>query len=47
MENVGFNGTTVCQMLSSFLQVSVPYEVKMSGSGQSGFTDFEYDISGT
>ena len=32
-------------LLISFPRVSVPYEAKESGSGQSGCADFEYDIS--
>jgi len=32
-------------LLSSFLLVSVPYGAKQGRSGQSGFADFEYDIS--
>jgi len=39
-ENAKFYG-----MLLSFPWVSMPYEAKESGSGQSGCTDFEYDIS--
>jgi len=32
-------------LLLSFPRVSVPYDAKESGSGQSGCANFEYDIS--
>ena len=39
---MGKYSTGVVLLLSG---VSVPYETKESSAGQSGFTDFEYDIS--
>ena len=36
---------SVFVLLLSFPRVSVPYEAKENGSGQSGCIDFEYDIS--
>jgi len=45
MGNARFYGTGVMLLFSSFQRVSVPYEAKESGSGQSGCADFEYDMS--
>ena len=39
-----FTAPVLVLLQSSFLRVSVPYEAKESGSGQSKCADFEYDI---
>ena len=44
-ENARFYRTGVVLLFSSSPWVSVPYEAKESGSGQSRWADFKYDIS--